>query len=341
MMPELHVMAAGSLLDFAIENVGIPVGRVSYFNMYPLSFIEFLCALGHYPLAKEIITHPTNETMGEPLHSMALNLLGEYIAIGGMPEAVVLRKKTSNLQDSTLVHHEIIDTYIDDFPKYARKAQIKYVDLVFKNIPQQLANEYKTSRVEGDFRKRELAPALLLLEKARVVQKVQHTAGQGIPLGAQVNPEKCKIIMLDIALSQALLGLSLKEWILNPQDQFINKGPIIEAFIGQEILAYSDPRRPANLYYWQLSDRSDSAEVDYLLELNQTVIPVEVKSNKGTSLKSMRIFLEGHKQSPYGIRFSMHDYSIHDQVHSFPLYSVSHPLSTNNKALIRLIEDKK
>lgn len=339
MIPELHVIAAGSLLDFAIDKVGVPVGRVSFYHMYPLSFIEFLCALGHKVLAKEIITHPEGEEISQPLHDMALSLLGEYIAIGGMPEAVISWIKTSNLQESTLVHHEIIDTYVDDFPKYARKAQVKYVDLVFKNIPQQLGSEFKTSRVESHFRKRELAPAIELLEKARVIQKVHHTAGQGIPLAVQSHPDIHKIIMLDIALSQALLGLSLKEWILKPQDQYANKGPIIEALIGQEILAYSDPRRPANLYYWQRTERNDSAEIDYLVELNQQIIPVEVKSTKGSTLKSMRVFLESHKKSPYGIRFSTHDYSIHEGIHSYPLYSVSTALSVGKKALLALTSD--
>ncbi len=338
MLPELHVIAAGSLLNFAIEQIGMPVGRVSYYYMYPLSFIEFLCALKQYPLAREIITHPLDQPMQEPLHSRALNLLGEYVAVGGMPEAVKTWRDTSNIQETILVHNEIIDTYKDDFPKYARKAQIKYVDLIFNNIHKQLGSEYKTSRIEGNFRKRELIPALNLLEKARVIHKVEQTSAQGIPLAAQVNPSSYKFIMLDIALSQTLLGLSLKDWIINPHDLYINKGPLIEAFIGQEILAYSDPLRPANLYYWQKSVRNDSAEVDYITELNQLVIPAEVKAKKGSTLKSIRVFLDSHPQSPYGIRFSIHDFSFYDRIHSIPLYAVSNIIPANKTALISLVE---
>jgi len=169
------------------------------------------------------------------------------------------------------------------------------------------------------------------------VQKVIHSAGQGIPIAAQMHPDKYKLIFLDVALSQALLSVELKDWLLAPHKQYINKGPIIEAFIGQEMLAYSNPKRPAQLFYWQNDTRSAAAEVDYLSACDQKVIPVEVKSEKGTSLKSMRIFLELHQASPYGVRFSTHNYSIYENIHSYPLYAVSSFCTASKTALLQMI----
>jgi len=335
-MPDLHVIAAGSLLDFAIANVGVPVGRVSYYYMYPLSFVEFLCALGHPLLAEEVITHHANDPMSAPIHDKLLDLVGEYIAVGGMPESVISWRDSQSLVEASLAQNEIIDTYIEDFPKYATKAKIKYVDLVFKNLPRQLASTFKTSHLDGNYRKRELAPAVDLLEKAKVIWKVCHSAAQGTPLAAQMHPDKYKLILLDVAITQTLLGNQLKDWLLSPHQQYVNKGQIVESFVGQEIISYTDPRRPAELFYWQSGPRSTAAEVDYVFSKDQLVIPIEVKSDKGTSLKSMRRFLESHQQSPFGVRFSTHNYSVYDQIHSYPLYAVAGFCAANKDALLKL-----
>ena len=221
------------------------------------------------------------------------------------------------------LHHALIDTYRQDFGKYAKKFQIKYVDLMFNTIPQQLGKKFKYSNIEGDYRKRELAPSLDLLVTAGVAHTVLQSSGQGIPLGAHVDPQCYKALFLDIALSQALLGLDLEAWFLNPMQQFVNKGEIIEAFVGQELLAYANPHAKSQLYYWQRNAPSSSAEVDYLIQRGEKIIPIEVKSGAGTTLKSMHLFLESHPQTPFGIRFSTQNYSKHDNLLSLPLYSVA------------------
>jgi predicted AAA+ superfamily ATPase len=217
----------------------------------------------------------------------------------------------------------LIQGYRQDFNKYAKKNQVKYLDLLFDNIPLQLGRKFKYSAIPGEFRKRELSPCIDLLATAGVIHKIYSTAAQGLPLGAQRDPDEFKIIFLDVALAQAVLGLDITEWLLSAEQPLINKGEIVEAFIGQELLAYSEPFQKQQLYYWLRDERTAEAEVDYVTVLKQAIIPIEVKSGLGSTLKSMHIFLEKHPGSPYGLRFSAQNYSVYENIHSYPLYAVS------------------
>ncbi len=332
-IPELHVIAAGSLLDFAVEQVGMPVGRVESLYMYPMSFLEFLFAIKGDILAQEILMHSVEQELSEPVHNKILSFLGEYIAIGGMPGVVACWAETKDPMRCFALQHAIIDTYRNDFVKYAKKNQIKYVNDLFNNIPQQLGKKFKYSEIEGDFRKRELTPALDLLATAGVVHKVTHSSGQGIPLGANVDPQNYKVIFLDVALAQAVLGLDLAEWFLNPTQQFVNKGALTESLVGQELLAYANTHAKSNLYYWQRNAPSSTAEVDYLVQSGEHIIPIEVKSGSGKTLKSLHLFLESHTQTPYGIRFSTQNYSRHENIWSYPLYAVAAIFKTLDQLL--------
>ena len=249
MLPELHVIAAGSLIDFALEQVGLPVGRVQPLYMYPLSFLEFLAALEEHLVIEEIINHSVHEKLVEPVHRKLLDLVAEYLALGGMPQVVNCWKEVRKPLDCARFQARIFDTYRQDFNKYAKAYQIKYLELLLKETPRQLGKKFKFSEV-GDYRKRELEPALNLLETAGIAHKVTYTAAQGIPLGAQSNPEDFKLIFLDVGLMQSILGHDLTQWFLNPVAEFVNKGALVEAFVGQELLTYSDPYIKPNLYYW-------------------------------------------------------------------------------------------
>lgn len=340
-MPELHVAAAGSLLDFAIEQVGLPVGRISTLYMYPISFLEFLVALGHTTWAKVIIEHTTNEPLSDPLHAKLLALVGEYLAIGGMPEAVNVWIKTKTSRSAKIVHSDLIYNYQQDFGKYAKKHQIKYLNLLFQKAIDQLANKFMYSSV-GEYKKRELEPALELLEKAGLVYKVIKSAGQGIPLGAQADLDDFKIIFLDTGLSQSLLQLDITPWFIDPINTFINKGELIEAFVGQEILAYSDPIAKETLFYWRRENRASQAEVDYLVQINEHVVPIEVKAGKSKRIKSMQMFLDTHQNCTYGLRFSADNYSTYQKIISYPLYATAKPFldasPSLHEALINLAE---
>ena len=338
-LPELHVIAAGSLVDFALDEVGVPVGRIAYLFMYPMSFMEFLFASGYKKLAVNIVNQDVNDSINETIHELALRLLGEYLAIGGMPKAVHHWVQNQDVLASMKVLQNIKNVYEDDFAKYAKKHEVKYVDLLFKNLPSVICEKFNYSKLATAYRKRELAPALRLLEKAGIIHRVFHSHGTGVPLGAEVDFNTYKIVTLDVGLAQSILGLDLQDWFLDPSNAFVNKGSLTESFIGQEFLAYAAPNQKAQLYYWQREKRGSNAEVDFLTAINAKIIPIEVKSGRGSSLQSMRIFLKEHEQSNFGIRFSIHNYSIFDGIHSYPLYAVAASLPDKQR-LIKFLESE-
>ncbi len=323
LLPELHVIAAGSLLDFVLENIGIPVGRVASLYMYPLSFLEFLAARGDQGLAQLLLEHDHQFPLSDPIHNQLVSVLGEYLAIGGMPEIVQSWVDKRDLKKCGEKQAILTDAFRQDFSKYAKNFQIKYVDLIFDEVPRWIGRKFRYSKLPGSWRKRELAPALDLLHKASIVHKVKHTSANGIPLGGEVNPNRFKTIFLDVGLAQAVLGLDLAAWLLKPETSIINRGAVAENFVGQEMLAYSNPREKYSLFYWHREAQASNAEVDYLLQVQKEIIPIEVKSGAKGTLRSLHLFLkEKSFVSSYGIRISGHPFSIHDDLHSYPLYGV-------------------
>ena len=310
MMPQLHIISAGSLIDFELEKIGLPVGRVTSIYIYPLSFIEFLSAKREYLLIETILEHDATSRLNEAVHKKLLHLLGEYFAVGGMPEAVQCWIDTQDLNRCAAIHQTIIDSYRQDFNKYATRFQIRYVELFFNTIPALLGQKFKYNHIPGEYRKRELLPSLELLVRAGVAHKVVHSGGSGIPLGAEVDPEKFKVIFLDVALAQAILGLNTASWLLEPELNLINKGAITEAYVGQELLAYAPFNIKNQLYYWHREARASSSEIDYLIQQENRIVPLEVKSGTAGKLRSLRLFLETHRNSEYGIRFSGWNYAV-------------------------------
>lgn len=322
-MPALHVIAAGSLLDFALEEVGIPVGRVEFLYLYPMSFIEFLLATHREQAAQAILNNIFPHPFHETIHAQFLDILAEYLAVGGMPEVVKTWRDTQDLKLCSEIKLALINAYRQDFEKYGRKHQIKYLDLLFNQIPQRLAQPFKFSQIPGDYRKRELAPCFDLLAKALIAKPIYHSDGQGLPLGAGVDLSLFKTLFLDVALAQSVLGENPKDWLLHAKQTLTNKGALIESFVGQELLAYGSSRLQPVLYYWHKQTRNSNAEVDYLIEQQGQVIPIEVKSGTTGQLKSLHEFLATHPHSPYGIRFSTQPYSEYQKIHSYPLYAVA------------------
>ena len=129
------------------------------------------------------------------------------------------------------------------------------------------------------------------------------------------------MILFDVAITQQLLNLDLKGWFLNPKIEFVNQGELVENFIGLEMIAYSSPEKRNNLYYWHREARGSEAEVDYLTVLKGEVIPIEVKSGKGSTLKSLHSFLSSHPKSPYGIKISLSERSSFEKIRAIPLYA--------------------
>ncbi|HLP59449.1 MAG TPA: ATP-binding protein, partial [Candidatus Deferrimicrobium sp.] len=337
MLPQLHVIAAGSLLDFELENIGLPVGRVASIYMHPLSFMEFLAAKNESLLIETIIDHDESRELNEALHNKLLLLLGEYMTVGGMPEAVACFVENSDINRCFKIHRTIIDAFRQDFHKYAKKYQVKYVELLFNSIPGFLGKKFKFSNIPGEYRKRELMPALELLVKAGVAARIIHSSGQGVPLAAAAKEDVFKVLFLDIALSQSVLGSDTASWLLDPGINFINKGGLTEAFVGQELLAYSMPDQKSDLFYWQREERASNAELDYLIRKNDIIIPIEVKSGSAGHLKSLRLFLDEHGKSAYGVRFSVSNFFIDNDIHTYPLYAVAKLVSPESSLIRSLL----
>jgi uncharacterized protein len=322
-MPELHVIAAGSLLEFAIAKVGVPVGRISMLYMYPLSFLEYLVATGNRLIGKEILEHQAGVPIEEAVHNKILDLLGEYLSIGGMPEAVARWIQTQDPASALNVLQQIAATYRQDFEKYARKAQVKYLEQLFRQIPHVVGKEFSYREIHGEYRKRELAPALELLERANIVHTIRRASGQGIPIGVEIDFDTFKVIYLDVGLCQAILGSDISVWFLRPLEGFENRGEIAEGFIGQELICYASPDSKAEIHFWKRKEKNSAAEVDYLIQRGELILPIEVKSGHGSTLRSLHLFLETHPKSTFGIRFSSHNYSVINQLDSRPLYAAA------------------
>lgn len=337
-MPNLHVIAAGSLLEFAIEKVGIPVGRIQMLHMYPLSFLEYLVATGNPLIGKEILKHPAGIPMEEVVHKKILDLLGEYLSIGGMPEVVSRWTQTQDPSSALHVLQQIAATYRQDFEKYARKTQIKYLEQLFRQIPHLVGREFSYREIHGEYRKRELAPTLELIERANIIHMIRYSSGQGIPIGAETDFDIFKVIYLDVGLCQSILGSDVSIWFLRPLEGFENRGEIAESFIGQELICYANPESKAEMHFWKRKEKNSSAEVDYLIQWGETILPIEVKSGHGRTLKSLHLFLEGHPKSPNAVRFSSLNYSVINKLDSRPLYaaaSLAH--SSQKQALESLV----
>jgi uncharacterized protein len=326
-MPEMHVIAAGSLLEFALEQVGIPVGRVASLHMYPMSFLEYLAASGNIPMVECLLDSQAPFSVSDPVHERLLRLAGEHLVLGGLPEVIKTWIDHQDLDRCGEILDVIATAYRQDFTKYAKRHQIKYVDLVFNEAPAFAGKKFKYNALPGTWKARELAPALDLLCKASVVHRVTHSSGNGIPLKAESNPQQFKVLFLDVGLAQRIMGADVRPWFLDPAAQICNAGAVTEAFVGQELLAYGGPWTKQELYYWHRETRSSNAEVDYLLPLEGAVVPVEVKSGATGRLRSLRVFLdEKRDRSPYGIRFSGQSASIHEDLQSYPIYAVPHVL---------------
>lgn len=315
--PELHVIAAGSLIDFILQQIGMPVGRVQFMYLYPLSFAEFLTVNDRDDLREFILTQKVDAVT----HKNILDYLKIYCWLGGMPAVV---EAWLDQRDPALCHEiqdEIIDAYQQDFHKYASDRQISYLSKVFMSIPRQLGNKFKFVNIDADMHSLPLKEALMLLNKAGVAQYCYHTSAHKQPLGAEVNEKKFKVYFFDIGLAQRLLGLDTRKWLLTPMS-VENIGPITEQFVAQELMAYSGARKKAELYYWHRESRGSNAEVDFVVQKNDSIIPVEVKSGKGGRMRSLHLYLESHPHSPYGLKIAEHLFSQHNNIKEIPLYGI-------------------
>lgn len=321
-LPELHVIGAGSLLEFALaeEKFKMPVGRIQYLYMKPLSFREFLYAVGENKALEMIDIFNRDKQLNPIIHRHLLSLVKKYSMVGGMPRAVAEYASSGSLAQCQQIQTIITQTYRDDFGKYASKVKHKYLQKIFYSVPKMVGRKFKYSHVDNTIQSRELKEALELLEKAGVVYRVKRTGGEGVPLEANADERHFKTIFLDTGLMQNLCGLN-NETMMTEDFIQVNAGAVAEQFVGQELLAYQDSFAESSLYYWGREARSSNAEVDYLTSYRKYAVPLEVKAGKTGALRSMHLFLEKYP-TPLGIRISQIPLNCILPIISVPFYAI-------------------
>ncbi|MDR3184998.1 MAG: ATP-binding protein [Prevotellaceae bacterium] len=319
--PELHVIAAGSLLEFALEKLpSFGVGRISSMFMYPFSFAEFMSACGNEMLWNEVCKSSPEKPLFPVFHEKSLAYLKRFLVIGGMPAVVSKFIATNDILTCQKTLHDLINSLKSDFSKYKTRVSELRIQPAFEAVVHQTGGKFNYAKVEP-LSYRQVKESIELLEKAGLVIPVVHTSAHGIPLGAAVNVRKQKIILLDTGIFQSLLGLQLSDILFSDNIDVINKGAIAEQFVGLELIKNSSPYISENLYFWTREKEKSQAEVDYVIQRNEKIIPIEVKSGKSGKMQSLHLFLT-EKQAEYGIRTSLENFSAYDKIRVYPLYAI-------------------
>ncbi len=303
-LPRQPVLAAGSLLEFVLSNhqFSMPVGRVEYLHMGPMTFTEFLDGINENKLAEFIRTFEWQETIEPVIHHRLMDLLRTYFFVGGMPEAVRVYAETQRLKSVSEVHNSIIDTYREDFPKYIGSRNLSRIQQVFNFAARNIGKKVKYSQFSSQDKSATIKTDIELLCMARVLSKVIHSHANGLPLQAEMEEKIFKLIFLDIGLMNAICGLGWDVIVKMNETHLVNEGVIAEQFIGQHLQAMLSESPNRQLTYWLRQGRSSNAEVDYVLGLNGQIIPIEIKSGATGRLKSLHQFV-GEKNVSLAVRF--------------------------------------
>jgi len=321
-IPQLHVIGAGSLLEFSLRNEDfrMPVGRVQYMYMYPLAFGEFLNAIGEKILNDYILGFSHVQELSKSLHDKLIEYIRKYFIIGGMPAVVNEYVNSHDVLKCQQIQHLLIETFIDDFSKYARQSKFKYLKKVFSAASAMVGNKFIYSKVDNTIKARDLKEAVELLETAGLLYRVKRTSGAGLPLEAGIKENYFKTVFLDIGLMHAINGI-YSETIKESDLTAIFKGAVAEQYTGQEFIASQSQYIKPALYYWAREAKNSNAEIDYLMETDGKIVPVEVKSGSNGRLKSINMFIEIYGVEK-GIKISQAMYREDIPIISLPFYGI-------------------
>jgi predicted AAA+ superfamily ATPase len=335
-MPELPVVAAGSLLEFTLADreFSMPVGRVEYLHIGPLAFSEFLGAAdaGLVPYWEAAGRF---EEIPDTAHARLVERLREFLFVGGMPEAVREFLESGSLTGVREVQRSIVETYQDDFAKYARRVELVRLHGVFQRIPGNIGRKIKYVNLSREDLSRDTKACVDLLVRAQVCHRVEASHCSGLPLAAGENAKAFKLVSMDVGIVNFLCGGRWESLSQATAQSLVNEGALAEQFAGQH-LAYLDPGKPA-LHYWLREGKAENAEVDYVVAADGKILPIEVKAGSAGSLKSLHQFCH-EKKSPVALRLDLNKPSrfpvifkaregadraeVRFQLWSLPLYAV-------------------
>lgn len=339
--PDLHVIAAGSLLEFTLKKLpSFGVGRIRSLFIYPFSFDEFLMAEGKDSWVKAKHEASADKPLFAALHNDLVQHYRTFLMVGGMPASVSAWVNSHDYRQCQTELDDIQLSYYDDFAKYAKKVDPQLLRNTLQSVILQIGNKFTYSKVEGGYRTEDVKKALELLCDAGIIKKVCHTAGNGLPLGAEVNNKFCKYIYLDSGLLLRILDLDLgsaqplTELIMaGTAEDLVNKGGLAEMELGWELIKYNNPRTQHDLYYWENTAEGTRSEVDYLTVRDLKILPIECKSSTSGKMKSLHYFMK-QKHLSYAIRCSLENFALLEsndnqdgdaprRIQIIPLYAVS------------------
>ena len=306
-MPDLHVIAAGSLLEFALDTLPtFGVGRIHSMFVYPMTFDEFLRACGETLLLEARNSATAEAPLPLPLY---------YMLVGGMPEVVAKWVATRDYLACQEVQDDIVLTYQDDFPKYRKRVDPTLLRLTLQSVALQIGRKFVYSQVGGGYSAHEVKKALEMLILAGIITPVTQTNANGLPLGSEADPTYRKMLLLDSGLLLRWLDMTgdisaLTAQILtqNPTD-LVNKGALTEMITGLELLRYRTPNMRHELFYWMRKAKNAQAEVDYLVPYQSAVLPREVKAGTQGGMKSLWLFMR-EKKLKNAVRASLENFGV-------------------------------
>ena len=322
--PDLPVISAGSLLEFALadHHFSMPVGRIEYYHLGPMTFKEFLAAV-EPELIQYLSEFRIDTSIPVIAHQKLIKHQREYLFVGGMPEAVLAFAEDSSLMEVRSVQRSIAETYQDDFSKYAKQKALALMQKVFRQVPRIIGQKVKYSNISKEDKSGNVKTVIDLLVKARICHQVFHSHCSGVPLNADISENVYKLLFMDVGMVAYLTGL---DWIsLQALDghALVNEGKLAEQFIGQHL---SNPLEPSRLTYWLREGKSVNAEVDYVTAIGNQVIPIEVKSGKSGALKSLQQFALS-KNAKLCVRFDMNPPDVRQMTYAARIDAGSIPVS--------------
>lgn len=329
--PTLHVIAAGSLLEFALKQMpSFGVGRIRSLFMYPMSFDEWLQANGKREWLRIKQEASPSHPLFEAMHLQLQQSFRSYLIVGGMPAAVVIWVETGDYRECAIELNDVVQTYYDDFSKYAEKVDTMLLRNTLQSVVMQIGKKFTYSHVEGGYRTEDVKRALRLLCDSGLITIVQHTAANGLPLGAEVNEKYRKYIYMDSGLLLRILDLDFsganeltQQILIGTATDLVNKGNLTEMVAGLELTKYSNPQARPELFYWENTNNGASSEIDYVLSRQMQIVPLEVKAGTSGKMKSLRLFME-KKHIQRAVRCSLENFGqLDDGIDIIPLYAIS------------------
>jgi hypothetical protein len=291
-MPDLHVVAAGSLLELAVAEIpSLGVGRLTSLHLYPLTFREYLAALGEEALSRVVDEADPDHPLDEPFHRRLVDHVKGYQLVGGMPAVVDAYARTRDLAACFRIQDDLITSFQDDFAKF------------------------KYSSVGSGSSTQVLKDALHLLVQVGLVTRVVRTQARSIPLGAQVDETKFKAMLFDVGIHQRLLGLDVPEYLTSSDLELVNRGGVAEVFTGLELVGNHPAQTRPMLHYWYREARGGNAEVDFVIQQGAGIVPVEVKAGTRGLMQSMYRFMD-ERGLRRGVRVALEHFARYDFVES-------------------------